>query len=342
MFYKSNRLILKILLYSFAIFYLNTVIANDGLRLNAFPEGGRNEPFQAEFLRGSIFPDTGVILLHDSNSNHISGDIVYQLRIALHSAGYTTLSISTPSALADYDGTGSSQDLFDYQFDLQRDNFAFPEAYARIRTAESYLNAFQTNKVVFVGFGMGARFITAYLKHGPTDVNKSPRYQPLQVLGVIAVSMVIDGTPDPLNPLFTLPGISVPMLDIYSEEDTESLNTADRRTTAYGGPRNRYTSRKFVCGSNISLDDCRALGNNKSIDGTTCELLELTTIEWINRIAPLVRPDVNDNLGVCKSGLLTEKPAPKQSFVGAFSPLYFVLLTLLYFFSAGFLRKRKH
>jgi len=279
-------------------------------------EGGvGNTQFSGLLLEASGGPDVGVILMHGRTSIP-DGAVVRQLRHALNSAGYTTLSIDNPHAGIDANMNGNDRDFIDYINDVNTVNIAFPEAYARIRTAINHLKSLSVEKIVLVGFSMGSRLTSAYIANGQ-QVGKLPiaafvgigMYSGLQTLG-------------PLNQTNNMPAITVPVLEIYGDDDANAATTANERSTAYGGTD--YTTTVLDCAADLTTAQCHKLSRLKSNDGEACNELESSAINWIISKVPLT---TDQGLGVCAT--VAPVPAPATGGGGGGGSLSYLLLLLV-------------
>lgn len=236
--------------------------------------------FGGEFLAGAGSPKVGVILMHGRGLTPDSA-VTRQLRNSLNNDGYSTLAIENPVP-ADYNGNGSQTDFFDYTQDVQSGaNFVFPETYARIRAASSYLQSLGVEQVVLSGFSLGSRLVTAHVARGQQAGD-------LPIVGLLNVGMY--GTSiDPLNVVLTLDEVTVPVLDIYGDKDTNAVNTAAARVAAYGGSPADYTQIVFECADispTYSVNDCHKLRGN-SLKDAYDRPLETQARLWIQAVAPL-------------------------------------------------------
>lgn len=236
--------------------------------------------FDGEFLAGAGAPKVGVILMH-GRGLHPNAAVTRQLRHSLNNDGYSTLSIENPVP-ADYSGNGIPTDFYDYRQDvLTGANHVFPETYARIRAASSHLQSLGVEQIVLSGFSMGSRLVTAHAARG---------HQPgdLPIVGLLNVGMY--GTSiDPYNVVLTLDEVTMPVLDIYGDKDSNAVNTAADRLAAYGGAPSDYLQIVFECppiSSSYSANDCHKLkGNN--LKGAPDRALETQARLWMQSVAPL-------------------------------------------------------
>jgi len=232
------------------------------VNLNSSSEGG-NSVFTGELMDSSC-SDTGVVMFHGRGSSP-TGPIVTELSASLNRAGYTTLSIENPLPL------NQQVDFNSYVNDINADNYVFPETYARMRSAINYLESLGVKKVVVAGFSLGSRLSTAHVARG--QINELP------VIGLIGIGMY--GTSiDPLNLSFTLDEVNVPVLDLYGDADTNAVNTAPSRLSAYNtGTGVSYTQSVITC---INGLNCHQLEGNKGDDS---QKFEIAINSWMQSFA---------------------------------------------------------
>ncbi|MFV2056678.1 MAG: alpha/beta hydrolase [Thiohalomonadales bacterium] len=275
----SPKSLIVATLFSVAIFASSTAYA---IQLNSDIEGGSG-PFNALLLQAAGTPDVAVVLMHGRTSNP-DGAVVRQARNALNSAGYTTISIVNPHAGSYLSG---QREFPDYIADIDALNYAFPEAYARIRTAINYLSDLGVKKVVLLGFSMGSRFMSAHIANNKK--NEPP------IIGFIGVGMVATSIA-PLNQALTLESVTVPVLDIYGDDDIKAANSVSTRRAAYGGDSTSYTVNRLDCASGLPVNDCHKLKGLKTLDGKGCRVFENSIITWVIANAPLATAQ---DKGVC-------------------------------------------
>lgn len=257
------------------------------IQLSSIAEGGSSNSFTGLLLEGSGNPDVGVVLMHGRES-HPDGPVVHQLRYALNSAGYTTLSIDNPQAGVDSPPNGNFRDFSDYVADVgSATPYAFPEAYARVRTAINHLQSLGVEKIVVVGFSMGSRFMAAHVALGQVDE--------LEIAGFVGIGMYASG-PGVLNHSNTLASVTVPVLDMYGDGDTSAESTAPDRLAAYHGDAQDYTVVVLDCAAGLSADQCHQLNGLKSNNGESCQPLEQSVLSWITTSLPLAN---SQGMGVC-------------------------------------------
>lgn len=209
---------------------LNKDQADPG-QVDSKPFGGAGL-FPAAFLQGAV-DRPGIVLMHGRNS-HADGPVVGFMRKRLNERGYTTLSLANPLP-------PTGDEFADYVKDLAGGNFVFPEAGARLKAAVQVLKAKKLPGAYLLGFSMGSRLMSSFL--AGTDRDQK------DIRGFVALSIGVNG-PGPLNALNTLRAVSVPMIEICGEADSDVAKSAAERRTVYessGGPS--YT--QFVLPGNV-------------------------------------------------------------------------------------------
>ena len=157
-----------------------------------------------------------VILAHGQGLDADS-QVVSPLRKAIHKElGFHTLSLQMPTLPGQ-----RTPELF------QAYASTFPEAYARIQGGIDFLRKEKgVERIYLMGYSMGGRMTTAFLADNPNA----------GIVGYIGVGLSAGG-PEPLNTNINLWRITVPVIDIYAESDT------DAQFAAY---RKRFLSDRFV------------------------------------------------------------------------------------------------
>ena len=207
-------------------------------------------PFGAELLVGSS--STGVVFFHGRGQSP-DGDVVRHLRHSLHVLGYTTLALENPvpaggTAFANYAAQESTID---------------DQVFARLDAGLSELSSRGVQQVVLSGFSLGSRFMTA-----ATAAWDSGIYSPtanVDLLALVGVGMYgsLGGsaptTAPPLvigdfNVLDTHSNLafihSVPVLDLFGDQDLAATLSAGLRQAQYGGPAGLYTQGSLACPPN--------------------------------------------------------------------------------------------
>ena len=245
------------------------------LTLSSAIEGG-NANFASLLLKpivGSGLSQTGIVLLHGRGGNPDSA-VVRQLRKDLYDRGYTTLSIqeAVPSGFVEGDSV-TKPPFSAYINDVNNNtNSVFLETYARIRTAINELETKGSTRVVIIGFSLGSRMAAAHVARGQVDE--------LPIAGLVGIGMYAGiSDPDPLKTTLTLDEVSIPVLDIYGDNDTNSATTAVAREAAYdSGTGTAYTQISLSCDVGLATNDCHKLVNLK---GSSTSPLEVAVSQWI-------------------------------------------------------------
>lgn len=239
------------------------------ISLSSIAEGGNTASFNGLLLDGAAGSNVGVILLHGRNGS-ADGVVVSELRQSINSVGYTTLSIDEPVPET---GTNFS----DYVNDVNGNNTVFPELYARVRTSINELENRGITEVVLLGFSLGGRMASAHVARGQIDE--------LAITGMIGVGLYANSI-DPLNTALTLDEVSVPVLDIFGDNDANAVNSAVLRLSAYNsGIGTSYTQTMVECID--SFIDC-VPHNFNGYRGIGNPVLEAEVNNWLAANAPIV------------------------------------------------------
>lgn len=270
------------------------------ISLNSTDEGGSGS-FSGELLESSC-AKTGVVMFHGRGSTP-TGPVVEELRTSLNRAGYTTLSIDNPIPAS------GTTDFSSYEADV--DN-VFTETYARMRAAINHLQTLGVKDIVVAGFSLGSRFATAHVARGQVDE--------LPILGLIGVGMYGNKI-EPFNVADTLDEVSVPVIDIYGDNDASAVDTAAARLAAYNsGSGLNYTQTEFTCLLGLNCHQLEGLKGDDSMP------LEVDINAWMQAVAPAsVLPD-------CPSSDTTSDTTTSSgggSALNIYLTLIFLLLPLL-------------
>lgn len=226
------------------------------LKLNSKAAGGHDE-FKGIWLEGGGSRRVGIVLLHGRNG-HPDGAVVGGLRRSLNALGYSTLSIQNPIPR-------KGDEFPFYVEDIKGEQYVFPEAYARIKTAIGALHERGVKEVVLLGFSMGARMHSAFLAQG--EATQVP------VRALIAISNGVNGIP-PLNAASSLGKVSVPVMDIFGDADKDVAGSIDQRKSAYEAGRGESFTEFAITG-----------GAPHNFAGFEIQL-EQVVHRWIKSIAP--------------------------------------------------------
>jgi len=253
-----------------------TVDTTVSLKLDSTTEAGSSVNFSALLLHpllGNSSNTTGIVLLHGRGGNPDSA-VVRQLRKDLHNRGFITLSIQEAVPATYIEGDSVNKPPFQAYIDdiNNNENNVFPETYARLRTAINELESRGMTQVVVIGFSMGSRIAAAHVARGHVDE--------LPIIGLVGIGMYAGlSDPDPLRTTLTLDEVSIPVLDLYGDNDTGSASTAIARKAAYdSGSGTNYTQISLTCDAGLTTNDCHKLVNLK---GTSTSPLEVAVSNWI-------------------------------------------------------------
>lgn len=206
--------------------------------------------FGAELLTGSS--NVGVIFYH-GRAQSPTGDVVRQLQNNLNSEGYTTLSLSNPVPTT---GTAFSS----YESEEASIN---NQVFARLDAALVEMANQGVQHVVLSGFSLGSRFMTTAAAAWQTGI-----YNPtvnIDLLGLVGAGMhsnFYTSTPTASNPtslsdfnvLDTMSNLgfinSLPVFDIYGDQDVQSTALAGARRSAFGGNPGQYVQAQLACPPN--------------------------------------------------------------------------------------------
>ena len=272
------------------------------ISLNSAAEGGSGA-FSGELLETSC-AKVGVVMYHGRGSTP-TGPVVEEIRTSLNRAGYTTLSIDNPIPLdGQINFSGYVTDS-----DVGGDDYVFPEAYARMRTAINHLQTLGVEEVVVAGFSLGSRLATAHVARGKIDE--------LPILGLIGVGMYGNNI-DPLNISATIDEVSVPVLDLYGDTDINAVNTAADRMVAYNtGAGLNYTQTELICIGGLY---CHPLVGLKGDDSM---MLEVNVNAWMQAFAPASLVSGCTPPGSAPSAMI---PSSGSSALNVYLTLLFLLL----------------
>ena len=274
------------------------------ISLSSTDEGGSGT-FSGELLESSC-AKTGVVMFHGRGSTP-TGPVVEELRTSLNRAGYTTLSIDNPIPVS------GTTDFPSYVADVDS---VFTETYARMRTAINHLQTLGVEDIVVAGFSLGSRLATAHVARGQVDE--------LPILGLIGVGMYGNSI-DPLNVAETLDEVSVPVIDIYGDNDTSAAGTAAARLVAYNsGTGLDFTQTVLTCLVGLNCHQLEGLKGDDTMP------LEVNINAWMQAVAPASvvpncpSPDVTPDT---TSGTTTSSGG--SSALNIYLMLMFLLLPLL-------------
>lgn len=164
----------------------------------------------------------GAILLHGMGAHPDWPDVIFPLRTRLPEYGWTTLSIQMP--VLDNDAS-----LADYAP-------LFAEVPGRINAAIALLKSKGINNIVIIGHSLGATMGAYYLS----------RHKKKDISAFVGIGMGMNKQYKSMDTPTSLANITIPVLDLYGEEDLFSvLSSVKRRANAatQAGNKNYYQLR---------------------------------------------------------------------------------------------------
>jgi pimeloyl-ACP methyl ester carboxylesterase len=183
-----------------------------------------------------------IILLHDIGGNPDQELVIKKLRQFLPNHHWASLSVQMPLR-------ESGALIVDYYA-------LFPEAKKRLNAAIQFAKAEKAEKVVIVGYGLGALMATYALADKSNDVN-----------GVVLISLPASESGDPL--LF-ISNFNLPILDIYAELDISDVVLSARDRLVAG--KNNSAYRQVV----LENEGHQYLNSN--------DLLVKRVYSWVDRV----------------------------------------------------------
>jgi pimeloyl-ACP methyl ester carboxylesterase len=160
-----------------------------------------------------------VILVHGMGAHPDWPDVISPLRTRLTEIGWSTLSIQMPIL-------SPEEPVAEYGKTLRMAN-------SRIQAAVDYLHDWEIEPIVLLGYSFGAVQAANFLA----------RNKPENIQAFISVSVLVQKFIKPKIDMYKFIGeISVPMLDIYAEEDLEDVRRGidDRRLAANKNGNNEF------------------------------------------------------------------------------------------------------
>jgi predicted alpha/beta-hydrolase family hydrolase len=155
---------------------------------------------KGEYLEGKG-SKVAVILAHGQGLDP-DANVVGPLRRSIHKElGFHTLSLSMPTLPG-----AKTLDLFEEY------ESTFPDAYGRIQAAIDFLRKEKgVERIYLMGHSMGGRMTSAFLANNPDA----------PVVGFIGVGLLAGGK-EPLNTNLNLRKITIPVIDVYAENDRDA------------------------------------------------------------------------------------------------------------------------
>jgi len=202
--------------------------------------------FLSIYTEAEQISNRSVIIMHGTGIHPDWQQVIQPLRIGLVQHGWNTLSIQMPVLAND-------ADYIDYAP-------LYDEVAPRINAAMHYLEEQGASITVLVGHSQGSAMAAYYL----STIKRMPD-------GFVAIGLPVFDKDARMNSLLALEKITLPILDLYGEEDLDGI----RATT-----RLRANAAKKA--GNKQYTQIRIAGNH-FFDGHEVELVK-TVADWLNTI----------------------------------------------------------
>jgi len=195
-------------------------------------------------------PNHGAVVLFPSPDAHPESDPIGNLRITLPLHGWHTLAVQLPTILVESTPA-------DYALML-------PTACARLHEAITWLDGKHLSNVVVLGHGLGAAVAAACVAEmGDKGA----------VRGIILLGAGGSGLPPTLDPAASLEKITLPILDLYGDEDLPSVQAGSRAREARRRNREQPYVQAVVPGADHQLTGFE-------------DAIEARVAAWLGRHAP--------------------------------------------------------
>lgn len=171
-------------------------------------------------------PRRAVIVLHGRGFHPDWAEVAAPLRVELPEHGWETLSLQMPVL-------EKSARYYDYVP-------VFPAAFPRIRAGIEYLRAREVRTIVLAAHSCSVHMAMAYVReHGDAELD-----------GFIGIGMGATDRGQPMREPFPLAAMSVPVLDLFGDEDYPAvLREAPRRLAAMRSAGHPRSAQRIVPGA---------------------------------------------------------------------------------------------
>ena len=206
----------------------------------------------SEFL--GIYTEAGedksraVIVMHGTGIHPDWQQVVQPLRVGLTEHNWNTLSIQMP--------------ILPNEAEYPEYAPLYDEVAPRINAAIKYLQDNGSNNIVLIGHSQGAAMTAYYLSTSKQDVN-----------GFVAIGMASFADDPRMNSIKALEKINVPVLDLYGDDDLESILNSSRAR-----------SESAEKAGNKDFTQVKLSGSNHFFDGKEDELVE-TVAGWLDGLS---------------------------------------------------------
>jgi pimeloyl-ACP methyl ester carboxylesterase len=189
-----------------------------------------------------------VIIMHGTGIHPDWQQIIQPLRIGLIEHNWNTLSIQMP--------------ILHNEAEYPEYAPLYDEVAPRINAAIKHLKSNGSKEIVLIGHSQGASMTAYYLSTNKPDIN-----------GFVAIGMGAFAKDARMNAVKSLEKITVPVLDIYGDDDLENImaTVGDRATSAKKAGNKNFTQIEVA-------------GSNHMFDGKDDELVE-TVARWLDKVA---------------------------------------------------------
>ncbi len=220
---------------------VDAIMDGDAVWLN----NGQHD-FLGIYTEASEDRQRAVIIAHGTGIHPNWQQVIQPLRVGLVEHNWHTLAIQMP-VLAN---------------DAEYQEYAplYDEIAPRIDAAIQYLKNHGSQDIILIGHSQGASMTAYYLSTSKQDIN-----------GFVAIGMAAFATDERMNSIKALEKITVPVLDIYGENDLENIlaTVSDRASAAKKAGNRNFTQIK-------------AAGANHFFDGKENELIK-TIASWLEK-----------------------------------------------------------
>ena len=186
-----------------------------------------------------------VIVMHGIGVHPNWQQVIQPLRVGLTEYNWNTLSIQMP--------------VLDNEADHLEYAPLFDEVAPRIEAAIQFLKKNGSNDIVLIGHSLGSSMAAYYLSTSKNDIK-----------GFIAISLSAFGKDPRMNGARSLEKINIPLLDLYADEDLESImSSINLRADSAKKAGNKHFTQIEITG-------------NHFYDGHEDNLVK-TVAEWLER-----------------------------------------------------------
>lgn len=204
-------------------------------------------PFDGELRVGT--GNIGMLFFHGRGGNY-AGNYVRQVGTTMNTLGYTTFSLANPEPT-----TGNTS----WPEYVNQEDYIDDQLFARLDAALTEMAALGIEHVVLNGLSMGSRLMTAAAAAWETGIFNPTANISLQGLIGAGMYSYTDVNPTLPNPTtiddFNVYDVhsnlafiqSIPVLDLFGDQDSLSAIYADTRHNAYGGADNQYVQTPINC-----------------------------------------------------------------------------------------------